>query len=900
MIPAKLPDSPSTSPWVAPLPVPVAARSERDTMRQISAMSFPQQIAHYRIVSKLGEGAMGAVYRATDTKLNRDVAIKFLPDAFAGDADRLARFTREAQVLAALNHPGIASIYGVEDRALVMELVEGPTLAERIAAGPVPPDEAAAIASQIAEALEYAHERGVIHRDLKPANIKLTPEGRVKVLDFGLAKAMASEAPAADPISSATLTMRATVAGAILGTPAYMSPEQARGQAVDKRSDIWSFGVVLYELLTGAQPFESETAGDTLAAVLTREPNIDLAPPRFRRLLRLCLTRDPRRRLRDISGVPLLLDIPASPEPRTARSRLPWLVALVASIAACICAGLWLRQPARVPQTIRFAIDSSDMLRLSPDGHWIVQVGKAGLQIRPLNGVTWRLLAGTESVSDAFWSPDSSTLAYFANGRLNTIALDGSARRALAPAVEPQGGSWRGGASDGVILFAAGSRLKTYDLRNGRVADLPLEFKASEIPGSPVFCPESENFLYVVRPRNSTYYLRQSPVYRSSLAARSGPGEFVLSTPYGMHFVRHPHTGRWFLLYVSRDDSLGIGNRALMAVPADPRTGAPAGTPVLLLDGMSNVPGTTHAAFDAAEGGVLLWRHTSAALPIWRLSWFDRNGNVTGTVGDRGNYSSIALSPDDSWIAAQEGYPVWHNWIYNLSSGAGRRLTALSGSEAPPVWSPDGRAVYFAYQSETGWQVMRQAMEAGSVPDPLLPKETDVSLSTQTITPDGRALLLSGTNDGAILRLDLSKPREARELEKLLPGAIRPRISPDGKSLIYLSGTTFYSSPYPVNGRGTGEVAPLASEGWPFFARDGRQLFIISNQSLYAYPVSNLPAGGLRLGERSMLFKLAHARRSDVNPAAITRDGQRILAIATDRDDEQKFQLLSDWTTLMK
>ena len=228
----------------------------------------PQAIAHYRITSKLGEGGMGEVWRATDTKLGRDVAIKVLPEAFARDPDRMARFIREAQMLASLNHPNIAAIYGVEERALVMELVEGPTLAERIATGPIPLDDALPIAKQIAEALEYAHERSIIHRDLKPANIKTTPEARVKVLDFGLAKALSNEAAAGDPSSSPTLTMRATVAGVILGTAAYMSPEQARGIAADKRADIWSFGVVLYEMLTGRHLFRGETVSDTLAAVL--------------------------------------------------------------------------------------------------------------------------------------------------------------------------------------------------------------------------------------------------------------------------------------------------------------------------------------------------------------------------------------------------------------------------------------------------------------------------------------------------------------------------------------------------------------------------------------------------------------------------------------------------------
>src|SRR5215471_5861604 len=275
-------------------------------------MSPRQTIAHYCIQSKLGEGGMGEVWRATDTKLNRDVAIKILPEAFAQDSDHMARFQHEARVLASLNHPGIAAIYGVEDRALVMELVEGPTLAERIAQGPIPPEEALPIARQIAEALEYAHERNIVHRDLKPANIKITPEGRVKVLDFGLAKALVAETALGNPASSPTLTMRSTQIGVLLGTAAYMSPEQAKGKTVDKRADVWAFGVVLIEMLTGRRLYGGETVSDTLAAVLLKEPPLEGltgdTPPGIRQLLRRCLAKDAQQRLRDIGDARIAID----------------------------------------------------------------------------------------------------------------------------------------------------------------------------------------------------------------------------------------------------------------------------------------------------------------------------------------------------------------------------------------------------------------------------------------------------------------------------------------------------------------------------------------------------------------------------------------------------------------
>jgi len=344
-------------------------------------MSPQQSIAHFRIVSKLGEGGMGEVWRATDTKLGRDVAIKVLPEAFAQDSDRMARFEREAQVLASLNHPNIATIHGVEDRAIILELVEGPTLAERIALGPTPLDEALPIARQIAEALEYAHEKGIIHRDLKPANVKITPEGRVKVLDFGLAKAMASEASGTGrPESSPTLTMRATVAGVILGTAAYMSPEQARGQEADKRADIWSFGVLVYEMLTGRKLFAGPTVSDTLAAVLKTEVDLAAVPAQLRPTVERCLRKDPRRRWRDIGDVRVALEegVPVVQATETRSSRLRWVLSAALALALggfIAVAAIHFREAQPEPTALRFQIPvpagtsaGSQFLALSPDG----------------------------------------------------------------------------------------------------------------------------------------------------------------------------------------------------------------------------------------------------------------------------------------------------------------------------------------------------------------------------------------------------------------------------------------------------------------------------------------------------------------------------------------------------
>jgi serine/threonine-protein kinase len=418
----------------------------------------PQVIAHYRITGKLGEGGMGEVYRATDTKLGRDVAIKVIPEVFALDPDRMARFEREAQVLASLNHPNIAAIYGVEHRALIMELVEGPTLAERIRKGPLAMEEVLPIARQVAEALEYAHERGIVHRDLKPANIKFTSEGRVKVLDFGLAKALSNDAAASDPASSPTLTMRATLAGVIMGTAAYMSPEQARGTAVDKRADIWAFGAVLYEMLTGRQVFGGETVSDTLAAVLKTDPDWSAlpagTPSSIRRLLIRCLERDRKRRLADIADARLEIDealsgTPEFPAPAALadkRAAFRWWVTAVSlvAIAGLAIGALHFRESPPQSLPIRFEIPAPEKssfgdfgLALSPDGRRLAFIaggpdGQPMVWVRSLDSVAAQALPGTGGAGYLpFWSPDSRFIGFLVQGKLKKIEVGRHSGRAL-------------------------------------------------------------------------------------------------------------------------------------------------------------------------------------------------------------------------------------------------------------------------------------------------------------------------------------------------------------------------------------------------------------------------------------------------------------------------------------
>src|ERR1051326_1371669 len=405
----------------------------------------------YEILTPLGAGGMGEVYRARDARLKRDVALKLLPEAFANDRERMLRFQREAEVLAALNHPNIAAIYGIEEGALVMELVEGAPLK-----GPLPIETALHYARQIAEALEAAHEKGITHRDLKPANIMITPAGVVKVLDFGLAKAADEPARQSDPANSPTLTMSATRVGVILGTAGYMSPEQAAGKPVDRRADIWSFGVVLWEMLTGEALFQGETVAHTLADVLRADINLDKlpsdTPPAIRDLLRRCLVRDAKNRMRDIGEARIAIDCPgkAAPPETPRRNRLPWIAAAVTTLAALALAFL---RPAEEPRAIKFTITTempestrpsiSVNPAVSPDGRRIAfLVGQSGIWVRDLDSFTARQLAGTEGARWPFWSPDDRNIAFLADGKLKRIGMAGGPVQSLAGAGSPPGGTW--------------------------------------------------------------------------------------------------------------------------------------------------------------------------------------------------------------------------------------------------------------------------------------------------------------------------------------------------------------------------------------------------------------------------------------------------------------------------
>ena len=560
------------------------------------ALNVGDRPGRYDVTALLGEGGMGQVWQATDTQLNRQVALKILPDAFADDPDRLARFTREAQILASLNHPNIAAIHGIEEadgtRALVLELVEGPTLADRIAKGPIPIDEALPIAKQIAEALELeaAHEAGVIHRDLKPANIKVRDDGTVKVLDFGLAKAFAPET-GGDPSQSPTLTAAATQQGVILGTAAYMSPEQASGATVDKRADIWSFGVVLFEMLTGTRAFDGETVSHVLAAVLKTEPEWLALPPEtpgaIKKLLRRCLAKERRKRVPDIGMARFEIDDAVGDDSQAAvsmhvprrQSSLAWGLATVCAALAVTFGALYLNRSPSEAATVRFSEFAPDggtiaAVALSPDGSQLAYVsflqGRGRLWVRALDSVDARPLPGTEGGDDPFWSADGRMIGFHtttetkiidpSGGPPQTVFASGGRGRAL---------TWN---DDDVILSYGTAGILQVPATGGDPTPVTtVDAGRGEVAHTrPEFLPGGKQFLFLVHGGE------QSGIYVGSLAPGTTPS-FLLRTN---RMARYSSPG--YLLF-GRDDTL-------MAQPFDVEQLALTGNPVLVAEGVVSNP----------------------------------------------------------------------------------------------------------------------------------------------------------------------------------------------------------------------------------------------------------------------------------------------------------------------
>jgi len=658
-------------------------------------------ISHYKVIEKIGQGGMGEVYRAEDTSLKREVAIKVLPEQFTKDPQRLARFEREAQLLASLNHPNIAAIHSFEHaddiHFLVLELVPGDTLAERVAKGPVPVEEALEVCRQIAEGVEAAHEKGVIHRDLKPANVKVTPEGKVKILDFGLAKAFEGETPVTDISQSPTLTEEMTRAGVILGTAAYMSPEQAKGKPVDKRADIFAFGAVLYELLTGKRAFGGETITETIAAVLKSEPVWERLPKntprRIKELLGRCLRKDPHERLHDIADV--RIDVTeAFTEPfatlgvERRRAQLPlrrtlW-AGLVGLLFGTFLTGLlfWNLRPDPTPHSVRrLAVSMSPneeltnldypAIALSPNGSHLVYVANDQLNLRVMDRGETTPIPGTQGGYGPFFSPNGQWVGFFSEGKLKKVSIGGGLPKTLSDAPFPRGGSW--GPNDNIV-FAPNNATGLYRVSaNGGTPELftILDPETEEGHRWPDLLPGGRAVLFSVKDQQVVVHSLET-------------GERRIVAQGGGH-ARYIPTGH--LVYAEEG--------TLLAVPFDLERLEAKGTPTSVIRGV--VQSDSVAQFSFSELGEIVYVAGDVVEEAQhRLVWVDRQGKIEPLPLEHGPYSNPRLSPEGQRLAVERGgiSSQADVWIHNLVDGTFGRLT-FEGRNRFPTWAPDGKSLTF-------------------------------------------------------------------------------------------------------------------------------------------------------------------------------------------------------------
>jgi Tol biopolymer transport system component len=907
-------------------------------------------VAHYRIAATIGAGGMGEVYRATDTRLGRDVALKLLPEAVASDPDRLARFEREAKVLASLNHPGIAQLYAFESATtadpsspgpdgllgmtgqkkthfLVMELVEGADLGERLKRGPIPVDEAIGTARQVAEALEEAHEKGIVHRDLKPANVKVTADGKVKVLDFGLAKAWAGDGPgatsSADLSQSPTLAQAGTAAGLILGTAAYMAPEQARGKAVDKRADIWAFGVLLWEMLTGRRLFDGDTVSDVLASVLRQELDWTAlpasTPAELRRLLGRCLDRNPRQRLHDIADARIGLDeivagkgAGAGPDAATGLARRrAWLLG-AGGIAAGLVVG-WLASGRLVTRPgaddapafhAEFDVAAPDRtslvagLALSPDGQRLAFVargedGRTALWVRPLASTEAKMLPGSTDARYPFWSPDARKIAFFAQNRLKVTELFGGQPRVLTETGSTQdvrGGAW--GAGD-VIVFAPSfvGPLLSVSVRDGKVAPATRIAEGSGVGTHrfPSFLPDGRRFL----------------IYASS-GTGTEPGTLWLGELGSLDpKLLGPSTSRgvWappgHVLYVTGD--------SLVAHRFDDRRNELAGDPMPLgisLAGTIAVSGLRSLA--AAENGVVVYRADKR--DATRLVVTDRAGAEIETVTPGRSTFAYAprLSPDGRRLVLTRYEPGATNgelWLHDLERRVDTRLTLGTEDVQLPAWSPDGREVAYASiggEPGTGG-IYRLAVDRPGQRRRVLP--SDAFAAPDAWTPDGRRIVFVQTSPqgrNSLWSLSLEGDPAPRPLGQDQASEWGSDLSPDGRFLAYASDASRRWEVYvrPLDSPG-GEVRVSSEGGFaPRWRRDGRELFYVDdNRRLMAVPVLSLdpPTFGPPAALFAARLEEASDRQYDVFP-----DGRRFVLSRTLAEEREPISVVLGWTARLE
>jgi Tol biopolymer transport system component len=914
------------------------------------------RVGPYEILAAIGAGGMGEVYRARDRKLDRDVAIKILPDALAADPERIARFEREAKTLAALNHPNIAHIHGLEEsdgvRALVMELVEGPTLADRIEQGPIPIEEVLPIAKQIAEALEAAHEQGIIHRDLKPANIKVRSDGTVKVLDFGLAKALEPVvAVAGDVTASPTITTPAmTQMGMILGTAAYMSPEQAKGRPADKRSDIWAFGCVLYEMLTGKRAFGGEDVSDTLAAVLRGDPDWHFLPAdtplTVRTTLRRCLEKNPQRRLRDIADVRLEIEealappviavsgagvpaaaapAPLSAPPTTRREQLAWaLVAVfaIASIGGLVLGtkGAFSRAPAAaqtyrssilLPEGVTFAgiVGPSYRVALSPDGTRLAlsarsSDGQVRLWVRPLDALTAQPLAGTEGAVAPFWSPDGRSVGFFApayNGQLKKIDTAGGPVITLCDFTGlGVGATWN---RDDVVLFTTtvGNLARNQPIRRvsasggAAVAVTMPDGKSGENEHWwPYFLPDGKHFLYVA----GGFQLQPLGIYVGSLDS-SERRLLVQNASYAKY-------AQGYLTFLRGD--------TLMAQAFDARRLEVRGEAVPIVEhvetlGITSSPG----AYSLSDTGILAYQPGAGGGGAFQLVWLDRNGKQIAVLGDQADYDDVQLSPDGARAVVSVLDPARKTrdlWIYDVARNLRTRFTFDPADDLSPAWAPEGGRLIFS-SNRKGTFDLYQKLASGAGDDEAVLTDSSAKFPTSW-SADGRYILYESRPDvkaaNNVFILPLAGDRKPLLYLRTPFEEQNSTFSPDGRWIAYDSNESgpyeVYVAPFMGPDRAPGGKWQVSTSGgrFPRWRRDGKEIFYQSpDNKLMVAQVSGQGSGFEMATVRPLFVTLTRLSRRGAYD--VSADGQRFLVATRGQQTEvtpPQVTLVVNWTAGLK
>jgi Tol biopolymer transport system component len=846
-------------------------------------LSAGTKLGPYEILAPIGAGGMGEVYRAHDSRMGRDVAIKVSAEQFSD------RFSREVHAVAALNHPNICHLYDVGPDYLVMELVEGPTLAERIKQGAIPLEESLNVAKQIADALEAAHEKGIVHRDLKPGNIKLRPDGTVKVLDFGLAKVTE---PASDangrPEHSPTLTLdAATRVGAILGTAAYMPPEQARGKSVDKRADIWAFGVVLYEILTGERLFEGETVSDTLIEVATREPKWERVPAKVQRLLRRCLQKDPKKRLRDIGDAwELLEDAPqvSAVAATPSRSRLGIVTSITTAlfaVALAIAGWGWWRATRPVDRPlVRLDVDLGPEVSLlatqqgsvviSPDGTRLAYVssapgGTASIFTRRLDQPKAAELPGTDGASRLMFSPDGQWVGFYAHSKLNKVSVEGGA---VVTVSDDPGAHASWGDDGSFVLEKVGVGLVRIPPGGGTPTPV-TENSSSELTHAfPEILPGSRAVLFLAVPL--PYDPDQARIEVVSLVDRRR--KVLVQGGTSPHYLLSGH-----LVYASKG--------TLFAVPFDSDKLETRGTAISILDQVAFRPASAGADFDVSKEGTLVYRRGNGGgeSEMRTVQWVDGAGKKEPLRPKPGLYSNPRLSPDGKRLAfaVHEGanYDVW---VYDAQRDAMTRLTFGGGPYAAPVWTPDGKYVIFGSLKGIYWT------RADGASQPQLLTQSKNPQIPWSFTPDGKRLAYyEGSGSPQIWTLPLEeqggqlKAGKPEQFLKSQFSEFAPAFSPDGHWLAYTSNESgkreVYVRAFPPSASGQGGKWQISNSGgdWPLWSRNGRELIYKADDQLMS--VSYSVTGDSFVPEKPRLWiaKLGGTDYYDLAP-----DGKRVVVLA--------------------